>query len=376
MGSGIQWTDKTWNPVVGCTPVSPGCLNCYAASMAVRLEGMGTRGYEPRVERAVDGRGEIQDRKAVRIVEKRAGRAVFTGDVRLVPDKLTEPLKWKKPAMVFVNSMSDLFHESVPFDYVDQVMAVIALCPQHTFQALTKRPERMAEYLNDITLNNRVGMEMAKISDAADRARIKHEHPGWFFERPPQRAMPPIRNLWLGTSVENQAAADERIPHLLKCPAAVRFLSVEPLLGEVELVSVADDGLNSINALTGNRLVEGQCRDGAAVDWVIVGGESGAKARPCNVAWIRSVVQQCKTDGVPVFVKQLGARPCIQMKDYTDTVTYERGGGFWPASGYAKENAWITRVKDAKGSNMAEWPEDLRVREWPRGCVAPSGLEA
>ncbi|MBY0261094.1 MAG: phage Gp37/Gp68 family protein, partial [Phycisphaerales bacterium] len=154
--TGIEWTERTWNPVVGCTPVSPGCLNCYAATMARRLEAMGRPEYAARRidsgGRDVTGLDGLQDEgdRIVRIAEVRGGRAVFTGDVRTLPERLTEPLGWRKPARVFVNSMSDLFHEAVPFDFIDRVFAVMALCPRHTFQVLTKRPGRMAEYLSDL----------------------------------------------------------------------------------------------------------------------------------------------------------------------------------------------------------------------------------
>jgi len=331
--SNIEWTDVTWNPVVGCTPVSPGCLNCYAATMARRLEGMGVAGYAPREVPATMGTpyDSWEPAKTIRIAEVRGGRAVFTGDVRTVPDQLTEPLHWRKSRRVFVNSMSDLFHEAVPFEFIDRVFAVMALCPQHTFQVLTKRPERMAEYTNDPG-------RLTMVAQAA--ALLGHGEASMHIEMP-------LPGVWLGTSVEDQARADERIPHLLRCPAAVRFLSVEPLLEAVDLVSALAFGCADAHDVR-RRGVRGD----PFVDWVIVGGESG-KARPCDVAWVRSVVTQCRDAGVPCFVKQLGAKPTGHAQWHHEE---NQGHGI---------NIADYRLSDRKGGDPDEWPDDLRVREMP-----------
>ena len=353
--SNIEWTDCTWNPVVGCSPVSPGCLNCYAAVMARRLEGMGTPGYGPR---RVDGDGrdvgglpglQDEDDRTLRIAEVRAGRAVFTGDVRCLEDRLVEPLHWRKPRRVFVCSMADLFHESVPFAFIDRVWAVMALCPQHTFQVLTKRPERMAEYLAGVDDARRHQMNdfANSISEPADND-FAYNAP-W-----------PLPNVWVGTSVEDQARADERIPHLLRCPAVVRFLSVEPLLEAVDLrlrQEVLTDLMDAEGRQPGMRgryplpsaPFEARTRRWHFLHWVIVGGESGPKARPCDVGHVRGVVQQCRAAGVPVFVKQLGAFPFAEASRATQADLAMFGH----------------RLKDRKGGDPAEWPEDLRVREWP-----------
>jgi protein gp37 len=245
--SKIEWTEKTWNPVTGCDKVSAGCKNCYAETMAKRLQAMGTRGYD----------GVVNE------------HGHWTGKINLVPDALDKPLHWRKPQLVFVNSMSDLFHEDVPFDYIDQVFDVMERCPQHTFQILTKRPERLAEYCN--------------LWDEL-----------------------PLPNVWLGTSVEDQPAADKRIPHLLRCPAAVRFLSCEPLLGPLDLEHLPSvsgfgrnlDALSSAGALGSD--VPGR------IDWVIVGGESGHHARPMHPEWARQLRDQCLAASVPFFFKQWG----------------------------------------------------------------------
>ena len=266
----------------------------------------------------------------------------FNGRVLCHDDKLTIPLGWRKPRRIFVNSMSDLFHERVPFEFIDRVFAVMALCPQHTFQQLTKRPERAAEY---------------HASNPLDRvAALIHSdleaHLIW-----------PLPNVWLGTSVEDQARADERIPWLLKCPAKVRFLSCEPLLapisfGDVPLECNHDEGFAEpdTNAWVCAKCEEMSGMDG--IDWVIVGGESGGGARACDMALIRSIVEQCRAAKVAVFVKQLGKRPIL------GDVSDPQG---WPTKdGPVNWETGEIRLKDSKGGEMSEWPEDLRVREMPR----------
>ena len=319
--SNIEWTDTTWNPVVGCTPVSPGCLNCYAAQLA------GTRlANIPSQRESYAGLTVLRD-----------GRQVFNGSVRCLPERLAEPLKWRKPRMVFVNSMSDLFHEAVPFEFIDRVFAVMALCPQHTFQVLTKRPERMAEYMTDIGTHERVQIAAQPYCKGRE-----FDLRTW-----------PLPNVWLGTSVEDQARADLRIPHLLRCPAAVRFLSCEPLLGPVDLSAFFG---GKYVGLPGD-VVHPNYNFG--IHWCIIGGESGPNARPCDVAWIRSIVRRCRDAGVPVFVKQLGAWP------------RELSAGNPPApmpwvwdDGGEQIERWY-KPRDRKGGEPSEWPEDLRVRQWP-----------
>jgi len=243
----IEWTDKVWNPTTGCNKVSRGCKHCYAEVMHKRLTGMGTVGYE---------------------------RSFLYG-ASPNPTALPRPFKWKKPRRVFVNSMSDLFHPNIPFDYIDRVFITMASCPQHTFQILTKRPERMAEYLNS-------GRTMHQI--------WKEHYQCW-----------PLSNVWLGTSVENQAVADERIPHLLNCPAAVRFLSCEPLLAELDLRlfegAILEHKVKTL-AATGKADI--------GIHWVIAGGESGHKAAPLHPDWVRGLRDQCQSAGVPFLFKQWG----------------------------------------------------------------------
>ena len=328
--SKIQWTEKTWNPISGCSRKSTGCENCYAETMTKRLEAMGLEKYT--------GLLNAQGR--------------FNGVVKLDEHALLEPLRRKKPTTYFVNSMSDLFHESIPDEWIDKIFAVMALCPQHTFQVLTKRADRMRAYFSDVQnieiddyrehapfapAVSRVMWSLLRIAGAqlltalvqAGTLVEVEENVLWVDRWP-------LPNVWLGVSVENQQAADERIPHLLDTPAAIRFLSCEPLLGTIEFSNVT----NRIDAV---RRLGLSAFDG--IDWVIVGGESGANARPCDVEWIRSIVEQCKAANVPVFVKQLGA-----------------------FIGYREDyQGALVRIKtvNRKGGHPAEWPEDLRVREMP-----------
>ena len=349
--SKIEWTEATWNPLTGCTKVSAGCKNCYAERLAKRLKAMGQPQYQD--------------------VLTDSGR--WNGEISFVETVLLQPLQRKKPTMYFVNSMSDVFHEAVRTEWIDQIFAVMALCPQHTFQILTKRPERMAAYLTergsaaspkdagaaaerlgaifaDIAfMHGKVGAKAMKRAIAWLERNNQVSHLGW---------MPvwPLLNVWLGTSVENQAAADERIPHLLQTPAAVRFLSCEPLLGPVDI------GMQSATCdccsrhpgrwIRTNKLVTSDLpglirpfksalpgvyrahsnQHGALsvetssgrlgvypsefeylprLDWVICGGESGPGARPMHPDWARGLRDQCQAAGVPYFFKQWGEfYPC------------------------------------------------------------------
>lgn len=253
----IEWTDATWNPVRGCSRVSEGCRNCYAERQAARFVFQNVAGEGGELQKPGPFHG---------FVTHVNGHAAWTGKVELVEHHLLDPLKWKKPRRVFVNSMSDLFHEALPDEAIDRVFAVMAVATTHTFQVLTKRPKRMLEYISTTRMLN-VDGTLA----------------------PPQI----LPNVWLGVSVEDQKTADERIPLLLQTPAAIRFVSYEPALGPV------DFSAHKIPALFGpNKL-----------HWVIVGGESGPGSRPFDVAWARNTIAQCKAAGVACFVKQLGRYP-------------------------------------------------------------------
>lgn len=339
--SNIEWTDATWNPVTGCTRVSAGCDHCYAVGMTARLEGMSKSAAGNANQRDVLGK-----KYAGLTVLNRKGERHFNGKVRTHDDALPIPLGWKKPARIFVNSMSDLFHKDVPFDFIDKVFAVMALCPQHTFQILTKRADRMAKYFS---FEDDRGDVFSRISWQAGLLAESVGRPDDFAGMPW-----PLPNVWLGASVENQPAANKRIPQLLSVPAAVRFLSCEPLLGPVHideiLVPFGDDGGQAVICpLTGEWAPSEPPPVSGVLHWVITGGESGPGARPCNVEYIRAVRDQCRDAGVPLFIKQLGALP------YAD-----KGG---------KSFIENLDTRDRKGGDWDEWPADLRVREFPEVSV-------
>ena len=282
---GIAWTQETWNPIRGCSKVSEGCRNCYALDMAARFCRPG-QPYEGLVELpGVEADGF--PRKTHR----------WAGMVRLVPEHLEDPLRWRRPRRVFVNSMADLFHESLSFEQIDRIFGVMASACHHTFQVLTKRAARMAEYLDQ----DRRALWAQAGANGNDQV-FDRIHLG-------ARGLP---NVWLGVSVENQRAADERIPLLLQAPAAVRWISAEPLLGPVLL----DNGESSWFSCSGaeGREAGVDCCESFSVfghhfhgiDWVVCGGESGPKARPMNSGWARGLRDQCAAAGVPFLFKQWG----------------------------------------------------------------------
>lgn len=308
MGSNIEWTDETWNPVVGCKAVSPGCAHCYAEKMAKRLAAMAE---------ADAAAGKNPGRKAhYQEVIGENGR--WNGRAVCVPEALADPLKWKKPRRVFVNSMSDLFHEDVPFDFIDKVFAVMAVADCHTFQVLTKRPDRAVDYLASLSEGYGTGRLMDHAIELSGETDVR------CFDSvisgvPDKWSDSPLPNVWIGTSVENQEQADKRIPELLKIPAAVRFLSMEPLLGPVDLQPVIKAG-------------EFKNNQGINCDWVIVGGESGPGARPMHPEWVRSIRDQCQAAGVPFFFKQFGEwmpddGRVLSMPHTDMTVDGQRWGG-------------------------------------------------
>lgn len=291
----ISWTHrpgtvgKTWNPIQGCRRVSPGCENCYAERIAARF--------------AVDGWSHglinLKTRK-------------WNGSARLAAHKLAEPMSWRKPATVFTNSMSDLFYEGFTNEQIAAVFGVIAAVPQHTFQVLTKRAKRMREWFGWVTRAEPMFSGLPNYPDhvrersVVCRAAWEHLHPSdkvLDFQRGPW----PLPNVWLGVSVENQSAADERIPELLATAAAVRFLSCEPLIGSVDLDRWVFDRQRSVRHMMNVGLNSDQADSyisPMSIGWVIAGCESGPRARPCSVDWLRSLRDQCAQAGVPYFLKQ------------------------------------------------------------------------
>lgn len=303
----IEWCDATWQPVVGCTRVSAGCDNCYAIGTVNRF-------------RKADGLTKLRPKDA-----SRPGLD-WSGKVLLQPERLADPLKWRKPRRVFVCSQADLFHDAVPFEFIAAVFGVMASSRQHTFLVLTKRPSRAREYF-------------AWVEKRASDYRSTSAPHGWLFVDAATAALPdsmiggpspwPVPNVHLGVSVEDQATANERIPTLLELPAVVRWVSYEPALGPVDIE---------------RWLWAHRERGAASIGWIVVGGESGPRARPFDVGWARAVVTQCHgmaygSGRTPVFVKQLGSH-VIQ-------------------DGERRKKA------DYSGGDMSEWPHDIRVREVP-----------
>ena len=281
----IAWTDKVWNCVTGCTKVSQGCKNCYAERI---------------FHRPYPGRK-------------------FT-DVQCHPERLDQPLRWRKPCRIFVNSMSDLFHEDIPDDFILKVFDVMRqsfnghavalgrLVPTHTFQILTKRAERMRSFMNRLVWRD--GLFLGEVGAGRPAGQM-------------------LTNVQLGVSVEDQVTADERIPLLLQTPAAVRFVSYEPALGPVDF---RWGGMSMPDYAPHRPLPQ--------LDWVIVGGESGPKARPFDLDWASRTIYQCKTAGVPVFLKQYGSYPIF-------------------------EGVRVV-LKDRAGADPAEWMDCMRVQEFPK----------
>lgn len=320
MPTEISWAQETWNPTTGCDKISLGCDNCYACTLASRLKAMGSPKYQTDGDPTTSG----------------PGFGVATHEATL-----TQPLRWKQPRVVFVNSMSDLFHKDIPDEYIAQVFAVMAATPQHTYQVLTKRHGRMRSLLrNDefrlLTKLMHAEMQLAKTLPY----------------RPLVINVWPLRNVWLGVSVENQRWADTRIPALLDTPTAVRFLSCEPLLGPVDLAGQVIDGHRprltywlygrpgwGPEETTPTGLIMQSPTTGPRIDWVITGGESGPGARPMSLDWARQLRDQAAVAGVPFHFKQTGTEAA-------------RALGI-----------------SGKGDKFDELPADLQIREYPTGAT-------
>lgn len=279
--SKIEWTDATWNAVVGCSPVSAGCANCYAIRSTYRVA-------------ECQGDSPTGRKYAELTVVQGNGRRGWSGNVEFFEDRLLHPLKWRKPRKVFVNSQSDLWHPDVDDQTIDRIFAVMALAKDHTFQVLTKRPERMLKYLRwEGETRNRAGSVRAEADHILAQNPAIHKQVG----RMARLFDWPLKNVWLGVSVEDQKTADDRIPFLVRCPAAVRYLSCEPLLGPISLFQWLSNPTSA--ALDYGRVP-------ALLDWVIVGGESGPLARSMNPDWPRSLRDQCQAANVAFFFKQHG----------------------------------------------------------------------
>lgn len=318
----IEWTDATWNPIRGCSRVSQGCRMCYAERVAHRFSGPG-QPYE----------GLVNDK----------GR--WNGTVRVVPHVLDQPLRWTKKRRVFVNSMSDLFHENLSFDAIAGIFGIMAAAPKHTFQVLTKRPGRAVEFFEWIE-----GISPCRVREHIYSAKKllgvqgQGKHPRRaMFNDAWERAQWPLPNVWLGVSVEDQKTANERIPLLAKCPAAVRWVSFEPALAAVDFEAVE------------------------RVDWIVMGGESGPGARPMHPDWATKTRDACERQGVPFLFKQHGAfRPVVKGVELgTHAVSFD-GKVRGAKEPMETEDVLMVRVGKKKAGRLLEgrtWDEYPEVKD-------------
>ena len=351
--SKIEWTEATWNCLYGCSRVSPGCENCYAERHCHRFS------------------GPSQRHEGLTVLRKHG--PVWTGKIDLAYHRLFEPMKWTRGRRIFVNSLSDVFHADVPFTYVMAMYGVMAACPHHTFQLLTKRHWRMADFY---ALTRAMDRPMKACVDEAklmlDKVFAENRISVGLYTRYRVRldiasdAPWPPPNIWLGVSAEDQQRADERLDALFKCEAAVRWASVEPLLGPVDL-----DRKGRLSGAYESAVPPDlrSCRLGSVervqvqvLDWVVVGGESGPGARSMDVRWAMDVIDQCEAHGVPLLMKQLGSEPTQ------------------PDPAYEGPVADAPRVKlplsHDKGGDWDEWDPRLRVRKYPKVVDAAQAVSA
>lgn len=282
--SKIEWTDATWNIVNGCSVLSPGCTNCYAMRLAGWLK--------------------KNDPSRAGLTEPSKTGPVWTGEVRWNAKQEELPLRWRRPRRVFVAAHGDIFHENVPTEWLDRIWAIMKLAENHSFQVLTKRPKRMRLYLSDPELPERIAQRCL-----IEGRNMRPGAPCWQGDRwrdAGQGVVVPARwplpNVHLGVSAEDQVRANERVPELLQTPAAFRFVSLEPLLGPVDLARVEFMPGNSAYMIDARYVCEGY----QALNWVIAGGESGLRARPMEIGWVRALRDQCAATGTPFFFKQWG----------------------------------------------------------------------
>lgn len=323
MSSKIELTDRTWNPIVGCSKVSPGCENCYAERMAARLSSI-------QIKKFADGKATDMGSYSKVISGSRSGKFVWFGKTAFVESALTKPLHWKKPRRIFVCSMGDLFHETVPFEWIDKIFAIILAnylldnLGNSTFQILTKRSKRQLEYFTHRTPKEHIqawaaagdGYVSMKDEDTLF-SEVVRSHCGHHWD---EKGMAkdaygdwqavdnlwPLPNVWLGVTAEDQGRADERFPDLVNCPAAKRFVSCEPMLEEIDFKKVPIENW-WCPPMSEHELLNNKHFDYATPDLVICGGESGPGARPMHPDWARSLRDQCKDAGVAFMFKQWGA---------------------------------------------------------------------
>jgi protein gp37 len=341
----ISWADATWNVITGCSVHSAGCTNCYAMRLA------GTR--------------LKHDPSRIGLTRRSKAGPVWTGEVRFNEKWLLQPFRWKRPRTIFVCAHADLFHEDVPDEWIDRVFAVMALCPQHTFQVLTKRSVRMQAYCTS-RFESEHGIMMLEDAICAIDG---------FGSDAGGDPYQPFPNVWLGVSVEDQRAAEKRIPDLLFTPAAVRWISAEPLLGPVNLTRLSIPVNGHLSALTGNwsswpirhtrdGAVLCMMKDTAKLDWVVCGGESGPDARPMHPDWARSLRDQCAAAGVMFHFKQWGNyAPGEVAGEYLDPCKAARGKTYfdgrwiddWSAvDGHCDDEPDVYRIGKKKAGRLLD----------------------
>lgn len=354
----IEWTawpgtrGKVWNPTRGCSRVSPGCGagkgvgGCYAERQAFRFSQPTERTPHPPYE------GLVQ-------LGKQGSR--WTGKVPLVVDMLGLPTRWRGRSTVFVNSMSDLFHEALSNEAIAAVFGVMAACQRHTFIVLTKRADRMRRWFEWVEADG-ASPDHVVSTCASNYIDVDCIAQPW-----------PLPNVVIGVSVENQEWADKRIPHLLATPAACRMVSYEPALGPVDFTNIAIGDDWGVNALVADAYATGYAgtshilKRHPAIDWLVLGGESGPGARPFDIEWARTTIVACRTVGVPVYVKQLGRRPVDSERLYgvyaPEDLRSIRAGADLGCSVDCPPN--LVMLWDRKGADMSKWPDNLQVRELP-----------
>lgn len=332
----IQWADATFNPWIGCTKVSPGCLNCYAEN-TTRARVLRSRGQETWGKGAKRSRTSAATWKQPVQWNKNPMVCDLCGETQTIHSFRCYQCDERYPrrSRIFP-SLCDWLDSEVPIEWLADFLKLIYETPNLDWLLLTKRPEQWRERVNQAAADMR---DMSPQGSA-----FRNWLQGWFeHEQFPE-------NVWIGTSVEDQTRADERIPEFLKIPAKVRFLSCEPLLGPVDLDRYVLPSVEDVQTA-----YRGETMKWPHLHWVIVGGESGAQARQCNADWIRAMVKQCRAAKVPIFVKQLGVLAISATDDFPA-----------PMVDIGRDDVlWVAGFKDKKGGDMAEWPEELRVREFP-----------
>jgi len=348
MPTKIGWTGETWNPIIGCRATSPGCKNCYAARQAYRIPLL-MRGRNPNATSVYDG-----------LAKMTKGRVRWTGQFRYIPERLVETLRWQVGKRIFLGSMTDVCHPLVPHHWRLPIWAVMALTPRHTYQVLTKHPEDMVRFYEWLTKGrqsdclNRIINEAARIHDTWPGRR-----PAWLTQAVEDIDTWPLPNVEIGVTAEDQNTYDYRARHLIQVPAAVRFFSLEPLLGPINLRLF--DALTDFDCYSLHERIHG----------VIVGGETGAGARPCEVSWVRHIVGQCDEAELNAYVKQLG-RVVIDRNDAgfmgeseTDWPDDTRHHDWTPFRAHYQGAPVRIVLHNKAGADPEEWPRDLRRQDVP-----------